>query len=148
MKRTVLTLVLALALVFSLTACSQSEEPPVGGVDGGENPAAGTSPAPPEGAEPGVTELGDDRISVQGWLAYVDLEGGFYAIQDGPPSDTPEVEVQNNNVMVIGDAGTYEGELDSLLGVYVIATGERLDGASIRMAGPEMSLDSIEEMVR
>ena len=147
MTRTVLTLAMALALIFSLAACGQSEEPPQSGTDG-DNPAAGITLAPPEGAEPGVTELGDDRISVQGWLAYVDLEGGFYAIQDGPPSDTPEVEVQNDNVMVIGDPGTFSDELESLLGVYVIATGERLDGASIRMAGPEMSLDSIEEMPR
>lgn len=141
--RIVLTCALTVGLVLALVGCQAAEQGTSGEIPPATDPAAGTSPAPPSGSTPGITELDDGRISVEGWLAYVDLEGGFYAIQDGPPSDTPGVEVDVTTVMVIANSPDFGSELESMSGAYVTVIGKALDGASVRMAGPEMLLESI-----
>lgn len=142
--RTILTFVLCIGLLVGLTACATAEPEPAATPPAGSDPAAGTSLAAPEGAVPGVTELDDGTIEAEGWLAYVDIEGGFYALQDGPASDTPDVVVDVGTVVVIANSADLTVELEGLRGAYVRATGEMLDGASIRMAGPEMRVNSIE----
>jgi hypothetical protein len=76
-----------------------------------------------------------------GTLEWVDLEGGFWAIIDGSQSDTA-----GGTVVVIADPTGFESELDALRGRAVSVIGTRFDGASIRMAGPEIEITSIEEI--
>ncbi len=142
--RIVVVGMLIAGLVLGLVGCSSPERPSLDETPPAGDPASGTTPAPPSGSTPGITQLEGDRITAEGWLAYIDLEGGFYAIQDGPPSDTPEVTVDVATVIVIANSVDFSAELEQLTGSYVIATGTLLDGVSIRMAGPEMMLESIE----
>ena len=137
-------LLAVLLMAFLIAGCAGETTTPPEVTPPGDSPAAGTSPAAPADSTPGVTDLDDGRIQAEGWLAWIELEGGFYAIVDAPPSDTEGVKSTSGVVMVIGNGNEFTSELESLAGGYVVATGERFEGASIRMAGPEMTLEEIE----
>lgn len=126
MKTRILSLALVLALAFVLTACAAEESPPVG--DG----AAGLRLAN------GLYDQEDGTVIALGTLEWVDLEGGFYAITGSPEGD--------GNIAVIANADEFADELEALLGKTVSATGTRFDGVSIRMAGPEIIVETIEEI--
>jgi hypothetical protein len=133
-RSTVRTLAtIALIALLSVTALGCSATDP----DTGEGaPRNGTSPTPD------ITELDDGRVRVEGWLVRVDLEGGFYAIAKASP--TPDTGSAPETLIVIANADAFARELERMTGEYVRAGGTRLDGASIRMAGPEMQLEEIE----
>lgn len=90
---------------------------------------------------PGMYDQEDGTVVVLGTLEWIDLEGGFWAIIDGSQSDNA-----GGTIAVISDPTGFEGELDALKGLPVSATGTRFDGVSIRMAGPEIELTTIEEV--
>lgn len=89
---------------------------------------------------PGLTELPDGRVQVLGRLARIDLEGGFWAIVEGVGAQQGTGDV----VAVIANADEWDRTLDALEGTVVVAVGRRFEGASIRMAGPEIVVESIE----
>jgi len=86
----------------------------------------------------GLYDQEDGTVIALGTLEWIELEGGFYALTGSPEGD--------GNIAVIANADDFADELDALLGKTVSVTGTRFDGASIRMAGPEVVITSVEEI--
>lgn len=129
---------LALILVFALVGCGTTPDtvtpgttPPDSGAAGG---ASGMRLAN------GLYDMPDGTVQALGTLAYVDLEGGFWAITGAPGQDSGSV------IAVIANGADLAGTLRPLQGKTVSAVGKRLDGASIRQAGPEIEVTTIEEV--
>ena len=132
MKTRIPPMLLAMALALTLGSC------------------AAETPAPDEGAAPpaddstglrlanGLYDQEDGTVLALGTLEYVELEGGFYALTGSPEGD--------GNIAVVANASDFTDELESLLGRTVSVTGTRFDGVSVRMAGPEIVVTSIEEI--
>ncbi|MDZ4169003.1 MAG: hypothetical protein U1E26_05055 [Coriobacteriia bacterium] len=101
-----------------------------------ESPAAGSRLAL------GLYELEDGTAQALGTLEWVDLEGGFWAIKGG-------TEAEGNvgaTVAVLANGPAFEQELKPLEGKTVMIVGTLLDGASIRMAGPEIEMTEVTEV--
>ncbi len=140
----IVSALLTLALAGSLVACG-----PAGVTKPAENPGSvpATSGPPTDGAAgtrlaPGLYELADGSAQALGTLEYRDLEGGVWVIVGGTEA-TGDV---GKTVAVIANAGELAAQLDELKGTTVIATGKKLEGASVRMAGPEIAVTSIEKV--
>jgi len=116
---------LALALAFALVACAADEPAPPT-----DDPAAGLRLAE------GLYDLEGGMVQAIGTLAYVDIEGGFWAVVGGDDA----------TIAVIQNADEFTDAIPALDGRTVSVVGERFDGASIRMAGPEIIAQSIEEL--
>ncbi len=129
-------MVLSLALV--LTACSAAETP------------IAEEPLPPDEGSPGMEirlapglyDLEDGSVQAIGTLERIDLEGGFWAVMDGTVAEG----AGGANVAVIANGDELNDVLAPLAGRPVSVIGERFDGMSIRMAGPEIVAESVEEM--
>ena len=135
MRTRVLALLLALAMAVVLTACGSSET---------DNEAS--PPSPDTGAgemrlAPGLYDLDDGSVQAIGTLEWVDLEGGFWAVTDGTAAGD-----EGGNVAVIANGDELQATLEPLEGLPVSVIGERFDGASIRMAGPEIVAETVEAM--
>lgn len=127
----------ALAVGLALTACST---PPTGeGVDVGAPPLSGENSNAGSRIAPGLYDLDDGTVQAIGTLEYVDLEGGFWAVIGGTAADGDEGRV----VAVIANGDSLLDTIEPLAGQQVLVTGTRLDGVSIRMAGPEIEADAI-----
>ncbi|MBC7266621.1 MAG: hypothetical protein QMD76_00975 [Anaerosomatales bacterium] len=136
--RVVSIVVAALIIVAGVAGCARSPEPEGESGAGSSKPPTATPPPAPSPREPGLVELPDGRVQALGRLARVDLEGGFWAIVEGAG------EQQGMRIVaVIANPDAWERELEALEGVVVIATGRRFEGMSIRMAGPEIVVESI-----
>jgi hypothetical protein len=133
MTTRIMALILALSLALALVACSPGDEPDVEAPD--DDPAAGLRLAP------GLYDLEDGRVQAIGTLEWVDLEGGFWAVTDGTAAGD-----EGGNVAVIANGDELDDELSALDGRAVSVIGERFDGASIRMAGPEIIAETVEEI--
>lgn len=135
----VIGLALALGLALATTGCSATTpepEPDPAPVDESTDPAAGLRLAP------GLYDQADGTVLATGVLEYQDLEGGFWAVID----TTQGQETSGQIVAVIANGADFAGELQELEGRPVDIVGTRLEGASIRMAGPEIEMTSIEEI--
>jgi hypothetical protein len=133
MPARMITLILALSLALVLVACSPADEPDV--ETPADDPAAGIRLAP------GLYELEGGSVQAVGTLEWVDLEGGFWAVTDGTAAGD-----EGGNVAVIANGDELDDELSALDGRTVSVIGERFDGASIRMAGPEIIAETVEEI--
>lgn len=140
----IVSALLVLVLAGSLVGCGSS-----GTMKPAENPGSipATSGPPSDGAAgtrlaPGLYELADGSAQALGMLEYRDLEGGIWVIVGGTEA-TGDV---GKTVAVIANADELAAQLDGLKGATVIATGKKLGGASIRMAGPELAVTSIEKV--
>lgn len=128
----ILGLILALALGAVLVGCAATAEP---------EPDVG---APIDDGSTGMRlangwyDQADGTVLALGTLEWVDLEGGFYALTGSPEGE--------GNIAVIANADEFSDELEALVGTTVQITGTRFDGASIRMAGPEIVIEEIEEI--
>ena len=135
-------IVITLLLVgLGLVGCTGQEPSPDASGQNSSSPPA-DSPAGGTQLAPGLYDLEDGSVQAVGTLEYSDLEGGFWLITGGTASEGNVGET----VAVIANGGDFTSELEALRGKSVIAKGKRLDGASIRMAGPEIEIESIEEM--
>ncbi len=109
-------------------------ESPTQTPDGGSAPpAAGSQLAP------GLYELEDGSAQAVGTLEWRDVEGGFWVITGG-------TEAEGNvgvTVAVVANGQEFQSQLKPLEGKQVLVTGKTLDGASIRMAGPEIEIESV-----
>ncbi len=132
------TALLVLALAVSLAACA-AEKPSQD--SGGSPPATGQPAGGAAGSQlaAGLYELEDGTVQAVGTLDYRDLEGGTWVILGGSEATGDA----GKTVAVIANADELGSKLDELKGSRVIATGEKLDGASIRMAGPEIKVTTI-----
>ena len=145
MLRKTIVAALVLAVALSFAACSTaepvpvptpSEEQPAISPDGAAGGAAGSRLAP------GLYEIDGGLVQALGTLEWVDLEGGFWAIKGGFEAEGTLGET----VAVIANGPDFETDLKALEGKTVLATGTRLDGASVRMAGPEIEISKVEEI--
>lgn len=133
----VLVLVVSGLLVPALVGCGSS--------DPGEETGS-TVPQAPESmgmlAPPGLYDLEGGRTQALGVLVYRDIEGGFWAVVDAVPPDSGD---EATVIAVLVGAEELGVDLKALEGALVVADGKLADGASSRMAGPELVVDSISE---
>ena len=127
-----LVLLLIMVLALALAACAAEPSADSGDATPPEGDAAGLRLAN------GLYDQPDGTVLALGTLEWVDLEGGFYAITGNPEGE--------GNIAVIANADEFTSELEALVGKTVQVTGTRFEGASIRMAGPEIVITSIEEI--
>jgi len=140
MKRTVVIASLAVAvLVIAFVAgCSAPAANETPGTGAG-NPAAGGGTGELRLA-PGLYDLEDGTVNAVGTLEWKDLEGGFWAVIGGTEGSGDVGKV----VAVLANAGKDDPAYTSIAGKQVFVTGKRLEGASVRMAGPEIEVTKIE----
>jgi hypothetical protein len=129
--------VVALSLLaLTLSACST----PAG------EPQPAPAPPPPGsskeagGLVAGIEELGGGRVVASGWVDYVDLETGFWSVMSAAPTQSA---VQPVVVAVLLPGKVTAEELENVKGTFVGAEGVLQEGASIRMAGPEVVVDAL-----
>jgi hypothetical protein len=135
-RRPLLCAVLAITLLTT-GACSAAPE---AGTTGG-------APRPPGSAKtgslkPGITTLGGQRVVARGWVAYVDLESGFWAVMSARPQPT-ESSYMPEVVAVLLPGAVTEEQIKKMRGTFVGAEGVLQQGTSIRMAGPEVVVDGL-----
>lgn len=125
-------------LALALGACAGGNGDDTDGTEGnGTTDGAGSSRL-----AAGLYDMEDGTVQAVGTLTYKDLEGGFWAIVGGTGAEGNADTI----IAVINDSDEFLDQIESLEGKTVIATGTRFDGATIRMAGPEIVIDSIEEV--
>lgn len=136
--RAISTLIV-LTLAFALVGCATSPETEPGT---GSTPPADGGAASGSRLAPGLYDLEDGTAQALGTLEYRDLEGGLWAIIGGTESEGNLGEV----VAVVANPDGFADQLEALKGKTVLVTGTRLDGVSVRMAGPEIVVSAIEEI--
>lgn len=130
MKTRLPALLMAALIALALVGCSSPAEP--------DNGAAGDDGSAGLRLANGLYDLEDGTVQALGTLERIDLEGGFYAITGSPEGE--------GNIAVIANADAFADELEALTGKTVSVIGTRFDGVSTRMAGPEIVVQSIEEI--
>lgn len=125
----------ALAAVLVIAGCTAP--PPVTGQPAGGGAAGGGVGA--TRIAPGLYDMPDGTVQAVGTLQWMDLEGGFWAVVTGSGSagDTGTV------VAVIANAAKDDPAYTALAGQVVTAAGARVEGVSIRQAGPEIDVTSL-----
>lgn len=88
---------------------------------------------------PGLYDLDDGTVQAVGTVEYLDLEGGFWAVIGGGEAEGDVGKL----VAVVANGDDYAQVFKELEGLSVIVTGTRLEGASTRMAGPEIEATSV-----
>ena len=139
-KRSTGFLVLAVVvatLPAALAACGTGASDPTPAPS-----ASSTSSGAPAGATkmaPGLYDLEDGTVLAVGTVEYRDLEGGFWAVIGGTEAEGDVGKV----VAVVANGDEYAQQFKERVGLSVIVKGTRLDGASTRMAGPEIEATSV-----
>lgn len=136
----ILLLGLTLALALTAVGCAAPADEPEPTQPDAEAPV--TDDAAGLRLAPGLYDMGDGTVQALGILEWRDLEGGFWAILSTTGADPAEGTV----VAVIPPGTDLDQTYETLKGKTVMVTGKRLEGASIRMAGPEIEVSSIEEI--
>ncbi|PKQ38331.1 MAG: hypothetical protein CVT59_03665 [Actinobacteria bacterium HGW-Actinobacteria-1] len=139
MKTRILAVLVIGILAIALIGCAAKTEP---AADQGSTPPVTGDAAAGSRLAFGLHDLEDGTVQAVGTLEYRDLEGGFWAIVGGTEADGNAGTV----VAVIANPEEFTSQLETLSGKTVTATGKRFEGASIRMAGPEITITSIQEM--
>jgi hypothetical protein len=126
------------ALAVSVVTCAPAASPSASA------PAVPTSapvPGGPAVRRPGLERPASGPAVAYGWVVHETIEGGFWALVDGPPS--PASAEQPKVVVVLLAGRVPEAEIARLEGSFARASGKVSDGVSVRMAGPEMKVDTI-----
>jgi hypothetical protein len=136
-RRTAIIATLALALALAgcspSTPAAQAPQPTTPGTSTPGDAAAGSRLAP------GLYDQADGTVLALGTLEWQDLEGGFWAVIGGTQATGDVGKV----VAVVANATKDDPAYVKLAGSTVQITGTRLEGASVRMAGPEITATSI-----
>lgn len=135
MPAQIMALAFALMLALLLVACSAAGTSNANGPAQADGGSAGSGEL-----ASGLFEMGGGKVKAVGTLTWVDLEGGFWALTDDSAAGN------GSNIAVIANGDELESELDPLEGQKVTVIGERFEGASIRMAGPEIIVESVEKL--
>ncbi len=132
------TLLILAALALGPVACTSPEPVDVSA------PPSETPGGDPAGSRLafGLHDLEDGSAQAVGLLEYQEIEGGFWAIVSELTADDDTSKI----VAVIANGTGLHSELTPLEGKTVMATGKRLNGVSIRMAGPEIEVTEIVEV--
>jgi len=122
-------------LPAALAGCGATDESPAPSASStpGGGPAGGMKIAP------GLYDLDDGTVQAVGIVEYRDLEGGFWAVVGGSEAEGDAGKI----VAVIANGGDFAQQFEQHAGLSMIVTGVRLEGASIRMAGPEIRATSV-----
>jgi hypothetical protein len=124
-------------LPVTLTSCG------AGGADESPAPSASSTPggAPAGGTKmaPGLYDLEDGTVLAVGTVEYRDLEGGFWAVIGGTEAEGDVGKV----VAVVANGDEFAQQFTQLEGLSAIVKGTRLEGASTRMAGLEITATSV-----
>lgn len=132
--------VLAAAATLALAACGGPA-----GQDAASPSPSGSAAAPAGGAAagtklaPGLYDLDDGTVQAVGTVEHRDLEGGFWAVIGGTQAEGTEGEI----VAVITNGDDFAGQFEDGEGLSFVIAGERTDGASTRMAGPEITATTV-----
>lgn len=123
-------------LPAALAGCgaSAADKPPA--------PAASSTPgAPAAGTKmaPGLYDLDGGTVRAVGTVEHRDLEGGFWAVIGGTEAEGDVGKI----LAVIANGDEYAQQLKDLEDLSVIIDGTLLEGASTRMAGPEITATSV-----
>ena len=131
-QATLLAVVVAASLLV-LVGCSDATSSPL--------PSASSSPDPATSSKlaPGLYDLEDGTVQAVGKVEFRDLEGGFWAAIGGSEAEGDVGKV----VAVVANGAEYAQRFKELQRLSVVITGTRLDGASTRMAGPEIEATSV-----
>ncbi len=137
-------MIAALAVGAAVSGCAARTEPvvaPSTGDQPAQAPAGDPTGGPAAGMKlaPGLYDQPDGTVQAIGTLEYRDIEGGTWVILDGTLAEGDVGSV----AAVIANADELKAQLEPLKGLAVIANGTRVKGASVRMAGPEISVTSI-----
>lgn len=125
----------ALALSLLVAGCAA----PPAGADGSPGPAQPGASVPPR---PNYTKLADGTVQAVGHVGRSDLEGGFWALYDiGPTGSSSGAQPKILAVLLPGKVA--EPAIAALEGSLVTLTGRARSGVSVRMAGPEVAVDTI-----
>lgn len=116
-------------ILLALAACTAG---------GNDSPTDGTGSDGSTRLAFGLHEQEDGTVVALGVLEWVDLEGGFYALTGAPEG--------GGTIAVIANPDDFRDELEALVGGAVEVHGTVVEGASIRMAGPEVEIDRIAEI--
>jgi hypothetical protein len=124
-----------LPAVLAACGAGAAVEPPASSASStpGGAPAGGMKIAP------GLYDLEDGTVQAVGTVEYRDLEGGFWAVIGGTEAEGDVGKV----VAVVANGDEYAQQFKELEGLSAIVNGTRLDGASTRMAGPEITATSV-----
>jgi hypothetical protein len=132
--RTRKTLVaISLVLALMLVGCTAAAPEPDAGNPGD---AAGIRLAA------GLYDQEDGTVLAIGTLEWRDIEGGFWAVIGGTEAEGTAGDVAAVLAGIEKDDATYT----ALAGKTVEVKGTRNEGASIRMAGPEITVTAITEI--
>jgi hypothetical protein len=88
---------------------------------------------------PGLVDLDDGTVLAVGTVEYRDLEGGFWAVIGGTEAEGDVGKV----VAIVANGDEFAQQFRELEGLSAIVSGTRLEGASTRMAGPEITATSV-----
>lgn len=135
-----LMVIVALLMAGSLVGCAAGDRsgPVVSQPAPAPAPAPG-GPAPSSKLAPGLYDLLDGSVQAVGTLEWRDLEGGFWAVIGGTEATGDVGKV----VAVLANGAEFQSELEPLKGLAVFVDGTRNDGASTRMAGPEITVTKV-----
>jgi len=100
-----------------------------------------SSPAPSPAPSSAYSAAPDGSVEATGYVAHEGIEGGFWTLQDIPPG--PSSVVQPKILAVLLPDAVTESQIAAMEGVFVKVTGRLSQGASIRMAGPEVLVATI-----
>jgi hypothetical protein len=115
------------AAASSVSPSSSGPAAPAGG------PAAGTKLAP------GMYDLEDGTVRAVGTVEYRDLEGGFWAVLGGTEAESDVGKA----VVVVVNGADYHELFAQNEGLSFLIDGTRAEGASTRMAGPEITATNV-----
>jgi hypothetical protein len=136
--RTAFVLPVLAVLAVSLIAAACTVAPP----EAGDPSVPGTSkPGRPVPPRSNYSELPDGTVEAVGYVGRSDLEGGFWALYDRPQGPPSAIQPRIVAVLLPGDVG--EPAIAAMDGSRVTVTGRAQQGASVRMAGPEVRVDTI-----
>ncbi len=143
MRNRLISLLAVAVLLGALMGCT-AEKPADTGSNGTPTTDAPVATPPGDAAgtklAPGLYDQPDGTVMAIGTLEYQDIEGGFWAVLGGTQAEGNVGQI----AAVIANADSFPAQTKANKGLAVIVTGTRLEGASTRMAGPEIEATSIE----
>jgi hypothetical protein len=83
----------------------------------------------------------DGSVEATGYVAFSQLEGGFWALEDRPAG--PADAVRPRTLAVLLPGAVAESGISALSGARVRVAGRLKPGVSTRQAGPEIRVDAI-----
>lgn len=134
---------LCIASTLAVAGCSATSTPANAPKPTSVEPTASAGDASGLRLANGLYDQADGTVIALGTLEWKDLEGGFWAITGAPESAGGSADTV---IAVIANVTKDDPVWSALAGKTVTVTGKRVEGASVRMAGPEIDATSVSEI--